>query len=101
MQICNDIVNDVWSIRSVYNIFWYLYPSQIIAAKSAIYNTAKLENSPTDSFFGKEKSMFIDRVLNLVFKEKEFSIEDARDQINTILMAVISSMQIEYSMNFF
>lgn len=48
-----------------------------------------MDDQQTDdvAFFGKEKHIFIDRVLKLVFFDKVLNIEDAKNETNTILLA--------------
>lgn len=41
-----------------------------------------------DQFFGKEKHIFIDRILKLVMQDKVFSVDDAMNETNTLLLAV-------------
>lgn len=62
---------------------------QIIEAKSQAIVAGELDIQQTDdvAFFGRDKHIFIDRVLKLVFFDKVFNIEDAKNETNTILMA--------------
>lgn len=46
------------------------------------------QQTDEDNFFGKEKHIFIDRVLKLAFDDKTFSLEDALNETNTVLLAV-------------
>lgn len=46
------------------------------------------QQSEDDNFFGKEKHIFIDRVLKLAFDDKTFSLDDTLNETNTVLLAV-------------
>lgn len=55
------------------------------------YSTSKiaaLQNMEMNSNFGKEKHLFIDRVLRMSLLNNSLSIEDAKDETITIVLAV-------------
>lgn len=67
--------------------------------KQLEYSTSKiaaLQSSENDSMFGKEKHLFIDRVLRLSLKDSSLSIEDAKDETITIILAVCSCKQMNH-----
>lgn len=66
------------------------YCEQIVMAKTEIIKSGILNavQRDSDTFYGKEKHIFIDRVLNLVYQDKSFTIDEAMNETSNVLLAV-------------